>query len=138
MFSKKKSKAVNGQEELFNQNYKSEAGLISKIPVKQGENIQLIHMQDIVYFEAFDNYSYLYHSNGKKMLCDYSLRFLENRLDKDFIRIHRKYIVNTLHIQEIIPHLNGRYLIRFNQANLDTITSSKGYLKAMRKLVKIE
>ena len=115
-----------------------ETKLISKIPIKRGDKIQLIQVGDVVYFEAYDNYSHLYDTKGQKMLCDYSLIFLESRLDKDFLRIHRKYIVNTAHIQQITPHLNGRFLIRFKQPGLDTITSSKGYLPAIRKLVKIE
>ncbi|MEX0290046.1 MAG: LytR/AlgR family response regulator transcription factor [Flavobacteriaceae bacterium] len=138
LFSKKNNIAVNSKGELADLNNTAKEAIITKIPVKQGENIQLIGVQDIVYFEAYDNYAHLFLSSGKKMLCDYSLIFLENRLDKDFLRIHRKYIVNTRHIQQIVPHLNGRYVIRFNQPKLDTITSSKGYLKAIRKLIKIE
>ncbi len=111
---------------------------ITKVPVKQGENIKLVNTQDIAYFEAYDNYSYIYQSDSTKMLCDYSLIFLEKRLDKKFLRIHRKYIVNTSHIKQITPHLNGRYLIQFNELKLETITSSKGYLKVIKKLVKIE
>jgi len=106
--------------------------VITTIPVKQGEHIQLINVADIVYFEAFDNYSYLHHKSGKRMLCDYPLVFLEKRLGKDFLRIHRKYIVHAVHIQQIIPHLNGRYLIKFDHPKLADITSSKGYLKTMK------
>ncbi|MEL7249277.1 MAG: LytTR family DNA-binding domain-containing protein [Bacteroidota bacterium] len=111
---------------------------ITKIPVKQGENIRLIPVDEIVYFEAFDNYAFLYNARGEKKLCDYSLLFLEQRLDNTFARIHRKYIVNTNYIKEIRPHLNGRYLILFTTEALDAITSSKSYAAAIRRLIKIE
>ncbi|MEL7426704.1 MAG: LytTR family DNA-binding domain-containing protein [Bacteroidota bacterium] len=111
---------------------------ITKIPIKQGENIRLIPVQEIVYFEAFDNYAFLYDTKGEKKLCDYSLLFLEQRLGSAFVRIHRKYIVNTNHIKEIRPHLNGRYLILFTTEALDSITSSKSYAAAIRRLIKIE
>ena len=111
---------------------------ISKIPVKQGDNIRLVPIQEIVYFEAFDNYAFLYNLEGEKKLCDYSLLFLEKRLDSAFVRIHRKYIVNTNHIKEIRPHLNGRYIILFTPTTLEAITSSKGYSAAIRKLIKID
>lgn len=113
-----------------------ESSPIAKVPVKKGESIMLIPAQEIAYFEAYDNYSFLYNVKGDKMLCDYSLIFLEKRLDNNFMRVHRKHIVNTTHIQQIKPHLNGRYLIEFE--NLETITSSKSYLASMRKLTKIE
>ena len=95
-------------------------------------------MDEIVYFEAFDNYSFVYDLGGNKILCDYALIFLEKRLDKNFLRIHRKYIVNTQHIKQINPHLNGRYQILFDTPKLATITSSKGYATIVRKLIKIE
>ncbi|MEM7382681.1 MAG: LytTR family DNA-binding domain-containing protein [Bacteroidota bacterium] len=112
--------------------------LISSIPVKQGENILLIPIKEVVYFEAFDNYSFVYDLKGDKKLCDYSLGFLEKRLGMEFSRVHRKYIVNSNHIKQIKPHLNGRYLILFSQAALPTVTSSKSYSPTIRKLIKID
>ncbi|MFY0602028.1 MAG: LytTR family transcriptional regulator DNA-binding domain-containing protein [Cyclobacteriaceae bacterium] len=110
---------------------------IIKVPVKQGENILLIPIHDVIYFEAYDNYSFVYDAKGEKKLCDYSLLFLEKRLSKSFSRVHRKYIVNETHIKQISPHLNSRYLIQFD-TGLAPITSSKGYSSAIRKLIKIE
>jgi len=110
---------------------------IDSVPVKQGKNILLIPIKDVVYFEAFDNYSFVYNVIGEKKLCDYSLSFLEKRLSEKFSRVHRKYIVNKNQIKQIKPHLNGRYLIEFNN-KLTTITSSKGYSSVIRKLIKIK
>lgn len=111
---------------------------IAKIPVRQGESILLISVEDIVYFEAFDNYSFVFDLKGNKMLCDYSLLFLEKRLGKEFMRIHRKFIVNTVHIKQIKPHLNSRYVILFDRPELKAITSSKSYSSTIRSLIKIE
>lgn len=111
---------------------------IAKIPVKKGETILLIALEDIAYFEAFDNYAFVFDLKGHKMLCDYSLLFLEKRLGKAFIRIHRKFIVNTLHIKQIKPQLNSRYLIEFDKPQLESISSSKSYAASIRSLIKIE
>ncbi len=137
------SNLINNQVELQIQEQNTMESLKSvdiatSIPVKQGENILLIPIQDIVYFEAFDNYSFVYDLKAQKRLCDYSLLFLEKRLDEKFSRVHRKYIVNAEHIKQIKPHLNGRYLIEFSQKELLTITSSKSYSKIIRKLIKME
>ncbi len=110
---------------------------ITKVPVKQGESFLLIPLEEIAYFEAFDNYSFVFNLKGEKRLCDYSLLFLEQRLAGSFLRVHRKYIVNTNHIQELRPHLNGRYVISFSNTKLPSITSSKSYSTAVRKLFKI-
>ena len=110
---------------------------ITQLPLKQGENTLLMPIKDVIYFEAYDNYSFVYDLKGGKRLCDYSLLFLQKRLGKQFSRIHRKYIVNTDHIQQIKPHLNGRFLIQFSD-KVAPITSSKSYSTIIRKLIKIE
>ncbi|MDH7447803.1 LytR/AlgR family response regulator transcription factor [Aquimarina sp. 2201CG14-23] len=142
-FQKSKNfKSVENQKTLQSQKNRTDTFLDSKdaitsIPVRQGENILLIPIGDIIYFEAFDNYSFVYNLSGEKKLCDYSLLFLEKRLNKNFSRVHRKYIVNKSHIKQIKPHFNGRYLIEFYNG-LDPISSSKGYSAIIRKLIKIE
>jgi len=125
------------QEQNTRESLKS-TNIATSIPVKQGENIVLIPIQNIAYFEAYDNYSFVYDLKAQKRLCDYSLLFLEKRLDEKFSRVHRKYIVNAEHIKQIKPHINGRYLIEFYQKELLTITSSKSYSKIIRKLIKME
>ncbi len=112
--------------------------ITSSIPVKQGDNILLIPLQEIVYFEAFDNYSFVHDAKGNKKLCDYSLLFLEIRLNKEFSRIHRKYLVNESHIKQIKPHINGRYVIEFTGNGISSITSSKSYSNTIRRIIKIE
>lgn len=112
--------------------------ITSSIPVKQGDNILIIPIHEIVYFEAYDNYSFVYDVNGQKRLCDYSLLFLEKRLEDKFSRIHRKYLVNESYIKQIKPHINGRYIIEFSAKGLSSITSSKSYSDTIRRLIKIE
>ncbi len=111
--------------------------IIDQIPVKKGGNILLIPTENIVYFEAYDNYSFLYDMEGSKQLCDYSLSFLEKRLEPNFRRLHRKYIVNTHQIRQFKPHLNGRYVIEFNTKKLPSIESSKTYAAVIKELIKI-
>lgn len=125
------------------QNKKPEAATVelrplTQVPVKQSELISLIPTQDIVYFEAFDNYAFLFDLQGNKKLCDYSLRFLQERLDPSFLRVHRKYIINSHHLQHIKPYGNGRYQLEFTPAKLAPIISSKSYLASIRTLIKIQ
>ncbi|GMN11168.1 hypothetical protein MTsPCn9_21270 [Croceitalea sp. MTPC9] len=108
------------------------------VPVKQGGNVLLVPTSDIAYFESYDNYSFLYDTDGNRKLCDYSLLFLEKRLSESFLRVHRKYIINTNHVKQIKPHINGRYVIEFSQKSLSTITSSKSYSQTIKKLIRIE
>lgn len=131
-------KLKSQSERSLDQKTSSSNDVTSNIPVKQGDNILLIPIQEIVYFEAYDNYSFVYDVNSKKMLCDYSLLFLEQRLGKKFSRIHRKYLVSEKHIKQIKPYINGRYIIEFSIKGLSSITSSKSYSNTIRSIIKIE
>ena len=142
-FQSQGSDKIKDQKNVQNQKDQAKVAFpsrepISNIPIKQGENIFFTPIQDVVYFEAYDNYSFVYDFKGEKRLCDYSLLFLEKRLGKNFSRVHRKYIVNAKRIKQIKPHLNGRYLILFDINDLSPITSSKSYSTTIRKLIKIE
>ncbi len=112
-----------------------EAEPIFQIPSKQGENIVLIPVTKVLYFEAYDNYSFVIDEEGEKKLCDFSLLFLESRLGKNFIRIHRKYIVNKNNIAAVRPHLNKRYIIELKDGS--SITSSKSYAGIIKDLIRL-
>lgn len=69
------------------------------VKVKQG--LLKIHMQDLLFFEAYDNYSYLYTGDSKHLLS-LSLKQVEDKLPaKQFIRVHRSFIVNIHKIDRI-------------------------------------
>lgn len=69
------------------------------IKVKQG--LLRIVLGDILYFEAYDNYSYV-HTTDNKYLVSMPLKSIENKIPaKKFARIHRSFIINTEKIQRI-------------------------------------
>lgn len=69
------------------------------IKVKQG--LLKIQLQDILFFEAYDNYSWVYTSD-QKHLIGLTLKNIEAKLPpKPFIRAHRSYIVNIQKIDRL-------------------------------------
>ena len=106
------------------------------IPIKQGENINLHSLENVIYFEAYDNYSFLFDLDGKKHLCNYSLLFLEKKLTQNFLRVHRKYLINKHQISQIKPHLKGRYVIVFKDKKQSSITSSNSHADIIKSLIK--
>ncbi|MEL6274640.1 MAG: LytTR family DNA-binding domain-containing protein [Bacteroidota bacterium] len=110
---------------------------VQSIPVKQGESIVLYPTDTVTHFEAYDNYSFLYDLEGNRHLCNYSLRYLQDKLPDNFLRVHRKYIVNKDQIKRIQPHLKGRYHIQLHSKNNSSITSSNGYADVIKSLIKL-
>lgn len=110
---------------------------LTTIPIKQGESISLHALDDILYFEAYDNYSFLFDLDGKKSLCNYSLILLEKKLPTNFLRIHRKYLINKEQILKIQPHLKGRFVLTFKDNNRSVLTSSSSYTAVIKQLTKL-
>ncbi|MEM1328531.1 MAG: LytTR family DNA-binding domain-containing protein [Bacteroidota bacterium] len=107
------------------------------IPIHQGESVQLYELDHVIYFEAYDNYSFLYDLKGNKHLCNYSLRYLEDTLGADFIRVYRKYLINKTQIHSITPHFKGRFVIEFKDKARSSITSSSSHTDLIKGLMKI-
>lgn len=66
----------------------------------KGEFIK-IDKNDILFFEAYDNYCYVF-TNTNKHLISHSLKSVEQKLSKEkFLRVHRSYVINISKIDSI-------------------------------------
>ena len=75
--------------------------LSDRIFVRYKENMIKIMISDILFIEADRNYSRIYTSNREYLLST-TLKLIEDRLAQNyFIRIHRSYIINLQHIDEV-------------------------------------
>lgn len=72
---------------------------VSKLLVPQLNGFTLINLNDIIRFEASDNYTVIFLINGQKLMVSKSIGDFENQLsDTDFYRIHKSHIINLSHI----------------------------------------
>lgn len=84
------------------------------IPIKNHENTYVkMYLSDILYLEADKNYTYLY-TLEKKIALKKSLLSLVSELNGQFIRIHKSFMVNKIHISS----WNSDMLILSNQTNI--------------------
>ena len=78
-----------------------------RLVVKSGGRVFFVRADDIVWIEAAGNYVRL-HLREQSHLFRETMNQMESRLDPErFFRIHRSRIVNTEHIKELQPWLNG-------------------------------
>lgn len=77
--------------------------LEDSIFVRHQEKMVKIQIKDVFYIEAERNYSRIYAQN-KEYLLVMTLKDIEEKMpQKYFLRIHRSFIVNISHINEIAP-----------------------------------
>jgi two-component system, LytTR family, response regulator len=68
--------------------------------MKLGKNINVVFETDtVMYFEGDGNYTKVYFQHGKKQLYARCLSFLHEKVGEQFVRIHRKYLVNRNYIK---------------------------------------
>jgi DNA-binding LytR/AlgR family response regulator len=81
--------------------------------VKSESKIVKINLKELLYVEALADYVIL-HTSAQKYIVHSTMKGIEKRLpEKNFIRIHRSYIVNTdkiEHIEDLSVVINKKYL----------------------------
>jgi len=74
---------------------------LERIVVKNQQKITLIPVEELKYIEAQDDYTMLHTEKGKFLKQKTMKYFEENLNPKDFVRIHRSYIVRLTLLKQI-------------------------------------
>ncbi len=85
---------------------------IEKLPITEEGRTVLIPYNQIVFIEAYEDYSFV-HTSAQKHLTSYRLKNLEDRLRQHgFFRVHRKYLVNLEMVTEIATMPGSNFMLR--------------------------
>jgi two-component system, LytTR family, response regulator len=91
-------------------NYPKEE-FLDRIVVKDRHKIHIIPVDQIRYIESMDDYVMIYTSEGR-YIKQKTMKYLENSLEpRNFIRIHRSYIVKVEEIHEIQQYEKESYIV---------------------------
>jgi two-component system, LytTR family, response regulator len=91
-------------------NYPKE-GLLDRVVVKDRHKIHIIPVDHIRYVESMDDYVMIYTTEGRHMKQK-TMHYFEDTLNpKEFVRIHRSYIVKVSEINEIQQYEKESYIV---------------------------
>lgn len=108
---------------------------ISKVPVENQGRILLLDTGEILFFRA-DEGKVAAHTMEGSFPCHAhsSLDEMGERLkDALFFRTHRSYLVNLSHVREIIPWVNGRYLLVMSDKGSTEIPVSRNRVRTLKE-----
>jgi two-component system LytT family response regulator len=94
------------------------------IMIKSGTNQLRISLNDIIYFEAYSDYTQVYTQDGKQIISHSLGIVLKDPVFKSFIRIHRSFAVQ----KKFIFKLSGKEVILKNGRVLPIGKTYKDYL----------
>ncbi|MCT1526848.1 LytR/AlgR family response regulator transcription factor [Sphingobacterium hotanense] len=101
---------------------------LERIVVKTGAQIKIIPVQQINYLEAYDDYVKI-HTNDGMYLKNKTMSSFEKQLDgKQFVRVHRSFIVRVDLLQKIEPMEKDSYIATLSSGGRVNISKS-GYAR---------
>ncbi len=107
----KLSKKPVEQIQTLTENIVDSNTTINRIVVKNGSKIDIIPTDKVNYIESEDDYVMIHTADGK-YLKQATMKYFENHLNnKEFIRIHRSYIVSTNQIAELSLYGKESYIV---------------------------
>ena len=100
----------------------------NRIVVKKGNNIVILPVHTIHYLEAFDDYVKIHTKDGF-YLKKKTMSYFEKTLDaKEFVRIHRSYLLNLQELTRIEPMEKDNH-VALLKSGVRIPLSSTGYSK---------
>ena len=99
---------------------------LNKIAVPTSEGFELIPVNDVIYFEASDNYTHLFLKNKSRVVVRRTLKEMEEQLiEFTFIlRVHHSYLVNLNEVNKYVRG-EGGYLVMSDGSSVNVSRSRK-------------
>ena len=102
------------------------AGVLTRVAVKDRQQIHIVPVADIDYVEASGDYVKL-HTGPRAYLKEKTMKYFEENLPpQQFIRIHRSYIVNVQEVAKIEIYEKDSYRVHLKNGEI-LKASSQGY-----------
>ncbi len=118
---------------LSNLQNKANANYLRWIKTQHKDNIRLIPVEEIDYFQAEDKYTLVMTAQGESLIKK-SIKELSGELDpQQFWQIHRGTIVNVSRIENISRSLTGRGVIKLRKRP-ESLTVSRNYLHLFKQM----
>ncbi|KQC11385.1 MAG: hypothetical protein APR62_09950 [Smithella sp. SDB] len=103
------------------------------IKTQHKENVRLISVEEVDYFQAGDKYTLVITAEGESLIKK-SIKELSQELDpQKFWQIHRGTIVNVSKIETIGRSLTGRGILKLKNRT-DALTVSRQYLHLFKQM----
>ncbi len=112
-------------ENLKTQLHAPKKTLPDKIALPFQNGVTFVHISEIIYCEADNNYTKFYLSNGNYSIVSKTLRDIQEILEeKNFLRVHRQYLINLDHVSKYVKG-EGNYLVMSNEMSIPVARNQK-------------
>ena len=100
----------------------------SRIALPHASGMVFVDTKQIIYCEADSNYTRFYLEGGEQYMVTKTLGDVQDVLEpREFVRVHRQYMVNLAHIQKLMKG-EGTYLLLTNGVTIPVARQQKDRL----------
>lgn len=120
------------QISAFSDSLSNQNRLITKIALPISDGVEMVPIDEIIYFQSDGNYTTVHMTNERKVLVSKQLGKFEDILDTSvFYRIHNSYLVNLNFIRKFIRS-DGGYVVLTNDQSLSVARNRReGFLERL-------
>lgn len=123
------------QVSLLQESLRERTKPINKIALTMADGVELVNLDDILYFESDGNYTTVFLKGGKSMVISKPLGKFEEATDKNiFFRLHNSFLVNVNHISKFVRS-DGGYVVLENGKTISVSRNRKdAFLEVLAKI----
>ena len=103
------------------------------LSIPQRGSPTLVPLEEVCYFEASDKRSIACSRDGRQEICNKLLRELEPLLPRNYLRVHRSFILNTREVERVSARASGRYFAAMR--NGEIVPVSRGAHRALQERI---
>ncbi len=123
-----KQNTDRAQVNLLAQTMREPARPLKKIALVIKEGVQLVELENVIYFKSDGNYTTVFLTGGEEILVSKPIgNFEETVHGTSFYRVHNSYLINLDHVSKFIRS-DGGYLILDDNTNVPVSRSKKDEL----------
>lgn len=106
---------------------------LTRVPAHAGKRILLLKPDEILWFGVEHRLVYA-HTTERGFMTNFTLRELEERLDRDtFFRAHKATLVNLAQVKEIVPWFGGRFKLVMRGRDDGEVVVSRAQARELRQ-----
>jgi len=107
---------------------------VEKIMVPTNKGFSFVYINEIIYCESNDTYSFIHLINGDQIFVMKPLKFLDEMLSEfDFERVHRSYLINFNRIKTFIKGDKGGLIMENDQQLPVSKSKRNNFMKRLTK-----
>lgn len=125
---------IDERIELFNKSL-SNPNSFEKMSISAIDGIYFVNIKDIVRFEAEDNYTHIYFTNGERITASKTIKAYEDMLQMlNFYRVHKRHVINLNYLRKFIKG-DGGYLVMDDGKKIEVSRRRRpAFMEQMRRL----